>query len=246
MGPVFGIIEAEYVPYRTYVHADGTEQGATKMLTLDATKARDEFADTINRAAYGKERVILTRRGRELAAVVPIEDVRLLTELEARLDLQDARAILAEAVLLEQMLGSSAAFLHARGCGALLWDREANRLAGLTPFAGLEPAQVQRLTFPLAGAALAPVVIDRRPICLDRLDDSRPDVAQLKAAGFHTVVGAPLATQHEVMGICLAFDKRSGQCFDDEDATVLAIMARQMAAVLDVTRRQRGHGEGKG
>ena len=33
------------------------------MKTLDATTARDEFADMLNRAAYGKERVILTRRG---------------------------------------------------------------------------------------------------------------------------------------------------------------------------------------
>jgi len=212
------------------------------MPTLDATKARDEFADTINRAAYGKERVILTRRGRELAAVVPIEDVRLLEELEGRLDLQDARAAMAEAVLIEHMLSSSASFLQARGCGALLWDRETNRLTALTPFAGLELARAQRLAFSLPGAALAPVVIDRRPILLDRLDDPRPDVEQLKAAGFHTVVAAPLATQREMMGICLAFDKSSGHPFDDEDATVLAIMARQMAAVLDVTRRQRERG----
>src|SRR5712691_1053220 len=177
------------------------------MQTLDATTARDEFSDMLNRAAYGKERVILTRRGRELAAVVPIEDVRLLEELEGRLDLQDARAALAEAVLLEQMLASSAAFLQARGCGALLWDRDTNRLTALTPFAGLELPRARRLAFPLAGAAVAPVVIDRRPVLLDHLTDARPDVEQLKAAGFHTVVAAPLATQREMLGICLAFDK---------------------------------------
>jgi prevent-host-death family protein len=212
------------------------------MPTLDATKARDEFADTINRAAYGKERVILTRRGRELAAVVPIEDVRLLEELEGRLDIQEARATLAEAILLEQMLASSAAFLQARGCGALLWDHDTNRLIALTPFAGLEPHQAQRLAFPLDGAAVAPAAIDRRPILLNALDGASPDVELFKGAGFHTVVAAPLATQREMMGICLAFDKVSGCPFDDEDATVLAIMARQMAAVLDVTRRQRGSG----
>src|SRR5437867_2538427 len=146
------------------------------MPTLDATKARDEFADTINRAAYGKERVILTRRGRELAAVVPIEDVRLLEELEGRLDLQDARAALAEAVLLEQMLASSAAFLQARGCGALLWDQDTNRLAALTPFAGVDPQRARRLAFPLDGAALAPVIHDRRPLLLDHLTEARPDI----------------------------------------------------------------------
>jgi prevent-host-death family protein len=50
----------------------------------------------INRAAFGKERVVLTRRGKEVAAVVPIEDVKLLEELEDRIDLEEARAALAE------------------------------------------------------------------------------------------------------------------------------------------------------
>jgi prevent-host-death family protein len=210
------------------------------MLSLDATTARDEFADLLNRAAYGKERVILTRRGRELAAVVPIEDVRLLEELEARMELQDARAALAEAVLLEHMLASSASFLKAGGCGLLLWDRESNRVNGLTPFAGLDRSQVQQLSFPVRGAALAPVVIDRRPVVLNEITGATADAAAFQAAGLHHVLGAPLATQGEVMGICLAFDKTSGDGFDDEDATVLTIMARQMASVLDVTRRQRG------
>ena len=115
------------------------------MPTLDATKARDEFADTINRAAYGKERVILTRRGRELAAVVPIEDVRLLEELEGRLDLQDARAALAEAVLLEQMLASSAAFLQARGFGS--WNRTGRSSTR-------KPALLRRITWSSAARLL--------------------------------------------------------------------------------------------
>ena len=63
---------------------------------LSAGKARAGFADTINRVAYGKERVILRRRGKEIAAVVPIDDLRLLEELEDRIDLADARAALAE------------------------------------------------------------------------------------------------------------------------------------------------------
>ncbi len=66
------------------------------MVHLPASKAREGFADTINRAAYGKERVVVRRRGKEVAAVVPIEDLRLLEELEDRVDLSDARAALAE------------------------------------------------------------------------------------------------------------------------------------------------------
>lgn len=66
------------------------------MAHLQASKAREGFADTINRVAFGKERVILRRRGKEVAAVVPIADLRLLEDLEDRIDLADARAALAE------------------------------------------------------------------------------------------------------------------------------------------------------
>jgi prevent-host-death family protein len=45
---------------------------------VDATTARAEFADTINRVAYGGERVVLERRGRPLAALVSIGDLLVL------------------------------------------------------------------------------------------------------------------------------------------------------------------------
>ena len=66
------------------------------MAHLPASKAREGFADTINRVAFGKERVIVRRRGKEVAALVPIADLRLLEELEDRIDLADARAALVE------------------------------------------------------------------------------------------------------------------------------------------------------
>ena len=66
------------------------------MAHLPSSKAREGFADTINRVAFGKERVVLRRRGKEVAAVVSMEDLRLLEGLENRIDLADARAALAE------------------------------------------------------------------------------------------------------------------------------------------------------
>ena len=63
----------------------------------EGKKERDGFADAINRAAVGKERVLLRRRGRAVAAVVPIEDLRFLEDLEDRIDLVDAKAALAQA-----------------------------------------------------------------------------------------------------------------------------------------------------
>jgi len=67
------------------------------MTILEATKAKGAFRDTINRAAYGKERIILTRRGKPLAAIVPLEDLQLLDELENAADAEDVRVAREEA-----------------------------------------------------------------------------------------------------------------------------------------------------
>ncbi len=74
--------------------------GASKESTTGAittVAARRHFSDLINRVAYGKHRVVVTRRSQPLAAVVPIEDVALLEEIEDREDLNAARAALREA-----------------------------------------------------------------------------------------------------------------------------------------------------
>src|SRR5215471_12095655 len=52
-----------------------------RMTRLNVSKAREEFPDVVNRAAYGKERTIVSRRGRDLAAVISMEDLRLLERL---------------------------------------------------------------------------------------------------------------------------------------------------------------------
>ncbi len=73
----------------------------TAMTRLNVSKAREEFPEVVNRAAYGKERTIVSRRGKDLAAVIPIEDLRLLERLAQeemdRIDIEDARAALKEA-----------------------------------------------------------------------------------------------------------------------------------------------------
>ena len=67
-----------------------------RMARLAAGQVRKSFADTLNRVAYGKERLVLHRRGKNVAAMVPVEDLALLEELETRLDLEEVRAALAE------------------------------------------------------------------------------------------------------------------------------------------------------
>lgn len=67
------------------------------MTTVTAEKARERFSELVSRAGFAKERVTVTRRGKTIAAIVPIEDVELLEKLEDRIDLEDARKALAEA-----------------------------------------------------------------------------------------------------------------------------------------------------
>jgi prevent-host-death family protein len=66
------------------------------MSAITTVKARENFSDLVNRSAYGKERVVLTRRGKGIAAVVPMEDLELLEKLEDRMDLEAARKALKE------------------------------------------------------------------------------------------------------------------------------------------------------
>jgi prevent-host-death family protein len=70
------------------------------MTRLTVSKAKAELTDIVNRAARTKERTVLSRRGKGIAAVVPIEDLRLLEPLTQeemdRQDIEDARKALAE------------------------------------------------------------------------------------------------------------------------------------------------------
>ena len=64
------------------------------MTRLNATDARSDFSTTLSKVAFTKERVLLERHGKPLAALVPVEDLELLQELEDRIDLEAARKAL--------------------------------------------------------------------------------------------------------------------------------------------------------
>ena len=68
------------------------------MARLTLTKAQTELADIVNRAARNKERTVLSRGGKDVAAIVPIADFRLLERKakEDQTDLEAARIALAE------------------------------------------------------------------------------------------------------------------------------------------------------
>ncbi len=63
---------------------------------MSASVARERFADIVNRAEYRGERVIVRRHNRDVAAVIPIEDLELLQRVEDQMDIKDALKALKE------------------------------------------------------------------------------------------------------------------------------------------------------
>lgn len=62
------------------------------MTTIPISEAREHLADLGNRVSLLGERMIVERRGKNLFALVPMEDVELLERLEDKLDLDAIRA----------------------------------------------------------------------------------------------------------------------------------------------------------
>ncbi len=60
------------------------------MSLIPVSKARNDMKDLVNRVAYGKERIYLTSHNKKMVALVPVEDLELLEEMELAADLQDA------------------------------------------------------------------------------------------------------------------------------------------------------------
>lgn len=58
-----------------------------KITTADARK---KFAHIINQVAFGNESFVLTRRGEPIAAIVSMKELKLLQDLEDRIDIEDA------------------------------------------------------------------------------------------------------------------------------------------------------------
>lgn len=59
--------------------------------------ARSHLTDIANAVAYKGSRIVVTRKGKKLIAIVSIEDLEILEAIEDRIDLEDARQALADA-----------------------------------------------------------------------------------------------------------------------------------------------------
>ena len=62
------------------------------MTRISVAEVRKDLADALNRVAFGGDRIVLQRRGKDVAALVSMEDLEIIEKLE---DLIDVRAALA-------------------------------------------------------------------------------------------------------------------------------------------------------
>lgn len=59
-------------------------------MAMSVSELNRNISECLNRAAYGAERIVVTSRGRPKAAVISIEDLRRLEELEDALAAAEA------------------------------------------------------------------------------------------------------------------------------------------------------------
>jgi prevent-host-death family protein len=67
------------------------------MTRIPVTKARKTLSDVVSHVAFGGDRVVLSRNGRDLAAIIPMDVYRRIEAEEDRLDLADLRRAKREA-----------------------------------------------------------------------------------------------------------------------------------------------------
>jgi prevent-host-death family protein len=60
------------------------------------SEARSHLADIANEVIYAGKRAILTRKGKQVVAIVSIEDLEALNAIEDQIDLDDVKKALAD------------------------------------------------------------------------------------------------------------------------------------------------------
>ncbi|MGE3954248.1 MAG: type II toxin-antitoxin system Phd/YefM family antitoxin [Parachlamydiales bacterium] len=64
---------------------------------ISSSDMRECFPELADEVRFNKDRIIVTRRGKNLVAIVPIEDLETLEAAEDRRDLEEARLALGRA-----------------------------------------------------------------------------------------------------------------------------------------------------
>lgn len=66
------------------------------MLKVSTNDMRQHLSDTLDRVRVDRERIVVQRNGKDMAALVPVADLALLEALEDAADIKAARRALAD------------------------------------------------------------------------------------------------------------------------------------------------------
>ncbi|MFH0766260.1 MAG: type II toxin-antitoxin system prevent-host-death family antitoxin [Calditrichota bacterium] len=66
------------------------------MNRIRTSEIRRIFNDVLDRVSKHGERIIVQRRNEDLAAIVPLEDLKLIERIEDEIDVREAKRILAD------------------------------------------------------------------------------------------------------------------------------------------------------
>jgi len=64
--------------------------------TVNSAKARKSFSDLLNESGFGGKRIVVTRKGKAVAAMVSIKDLEVIQALEDQKDVNEAQRILSD------------------------------------------------------------------------------------------------------------------------------------------------------
>jgi prevent-host-death family protein len=63
---------------------------------INSAKARRSFSDLLNETGFGGHRTVITRKGKAVAAMVPLDDLEAIQVLEDQKDVTEAQCILSD------------------------------------------------------------------------------------------------------------------------------------------------------
>jgi prevent-host-death family protein len=79
------------------------------MIAVNATEARNNFLELINRAGYGQERIQIERHGKPVAVIISCEDLARLEALEDAIESAALKKAMAESeglINIEELLST--------------------------------------------------------------------------------------------------------------------------------------------
>ena len=155
---------------------------------------------------------------RRMAALTALQDIA--RSLTSELDLER---------LLRKVIQSAARVLDANSGSLLLWQPDEDALI-FTVTAGAEAEWLEGRRIRFNEGIAGWILKHRAPVLVhDVHSDPRFSNYIDKSLGFHTqsLIGVPLMTQEEMLGVIEIVNKRSGEQFDEIDLETLSALADQ-------------------